>query len=281
MYDLHCHLLPSIDDGASDLDIALEMARMQVDQGVKVVACTPHILPGLYHNSGPDIQLRVNALSEELSAEGIDLQVVAGADNHVTPQFVQLLQQGHLLAIGQSRYVLVEPPHHIAPARLEDVFFELLVAGYVPILTHPERLTWIEAKYDVMMKLADSGVWMQITSGSLLGRFGKRAKYWAERMICEGRVHILASDAHDCERRPPDLGRGQRAAQRLIGAEEAQLLVATRPAAVLQDLDPSMVQAPAVQSNIENRYGRSTDDVRSDSNSNTVTLAGRLRRLFG
>jgi protein-tyrosine phosphatase len=280
MYDLHCHLLPSIDDGASDLDVALEMARMQVDQGVKVVACTPHILPGLYHNTGPDIKLRVKSLSEELSAQGIDLQIVAGADNHVTPQFVQLLQQGHLLAIGASRYVLVEPPHHIAPARLEDVFFELLVAGYVPILTHPERLTWIEAKYDVMTKLADSGVWMQITSGSLLGRFGKRAKYWAERMICEGRVHILASDAHDCERRPPDLGRGQRAAHRLVGAAEAQLLVATRPAAVLQDLDRTMIQAPAVPSDAVVDFNEGSGDVQAARNSNSNTLAGRLRRFF-
>ena len=281
MYDLHCHLLPGIDDGAEDLDIAIEMARMQVDQGVKVVACTPHILPGLYHNTGPDILLRVNALSEELRANGIDLRLVAGADNHVTPEFVQLLQQGHLLGVGQSRYVLVEPPHHTAPARLEDVFFNLQVAGYVPILTHPERLTWIDSKYDVVTKLADCGVWMQITSGSLIGRFGKRAKYWAERMICEGRVHILASDAHNCERRPPDLARGQRAAERLVGSEEAQLLVATRPAAVLQDLDSSLVQAPAVPDNIADRLSGGVDDVGAASSSNNVTLVDRLRRLFG
>lgn len=280
MHDLHCHLLPAIDDGARDLEVALEMARMQVDQGVTTVACTPHILPGLYHNTGPDIHTRVKALSEELIAAGIDLRIVAGADNHVDPQFVQLVQQGHLLTIGNSRYVLVEPPHHVAPARLEDLFFELLVAGYVPILTHPERLTWIEAKFDVVKNLAACGVWMQITSGSLLGRFGRRAKYWAERMICEGHVHILASDAHDCERRPPDLGRGARAAERLIGAEEAKLLVATRPDAVLKDLDSSTIQAPVVSSNIGKRVGEGIDDVRAASNTRNGNLAGRLWRLF-
>ena len=280
MFDLHTHLLPSIDDGASDLAVSVEMARMQVDQGVSVVACTPHILPGLYHNSGPDIQNRVEALGRELADAGIELEVVAGADNHVTPQFVQLLQQGHLLPIAQSRYVLVEPPHHVAPARLEDVFFGLLVAGYVPILTHPERLTWIEAKYPVMTKLAESGVWMQITSGSLLGRFGRRAKYWAERMLCEGRVHILASDAHDCKRRPPDLGRGAHAAEQLIGWEAAQLLVAGRPAAVLQDLDYSTVPAPVVPSDIGNRADENVEHVRSAGTTNGGTFAGRLRRLF-
>lgn len=285
MYDLHCHLLPGIDDGASDLDVALEMARMQVDQGVKVVACTPHILPGLYHNTGLDIVARVCALNKELRDAEIELQLVTGADNHVTPQFVQLLRQVHLLAIAQSRYVLVEPPHHVAPARLEDVFFEILASGYVPILTHPERLTWIEAKYDVVTKLANSGVWMQVTSGSLIGRFGRRAKYWADRMICEGRVQILASDAHDCERRPPDLERGKKAAQRLVGDEEAHLLVAARPAAVLEDTDPAMLLAPVVRRRIASRvsdnFSNGVGDVQERNYSGGNTLAGRLRRVFG
>lgn len=278
MIDLHCHMLPSIDDGAGDLEVALEMARMQVDQGVGVVACTPHILPGLYHNTGQDICKRVETLGHQLLEAGIDLRLVAGADNHVTPDFVALLQQGHLLPIDQSRYVLVEPPHQAAPARLENLFFNILIAGFVPILTHPERLTWIESRYDTIAKLADSGVWMQITSSSLFGRFGRRAQYWAERMLCEGRAHVLASDAHDCEMRPPDLGRGVAAAERLIGAEAAQLLANERPNAVLQDLVPSAVPVSALP--IDVRAG-SGAGVGAPSNSRRVTLADRLWRLFG
>ena len=119
------------------------------------------------------------------------------------------LRSGQLLSLADTRYVLVEPPHHVAPPRLEDLFFNLLVAGYVPILTHPERLTWIkDPTIQTVQRLVRAGVWMQITAGSLAGAFGRNARYWAERMLDEGCVHILATDAHDVNRRPPNLSLG-------------------------------------------------------------------------
>ncbi len=244
MYDLHCHLLPGIDDGAPDYDTSLAMARAHVDQGVQCVACTPHILPGLYHNSGPQIKAAVAELQQRLDAASIPLKLVAGADNHIIPDFVTGLREGRLLPIGDSCYVLVEPPHHIAPARLEDLFFSILLAGYVPVLTHPERLSWIENKYDVMTTLAAKGVWMQLTSGSLIGRFGRRPRYWAQRMLEEGIVQILATDAHDTVRRPPDLAKGWREAERLVGAEEALNLVVTRPLGILSNTPPRELPVP-------------------------------------
>lgn len=174
MFDLHCHLLPGIDDGAPDLETSLAMARAFVDQGVECVACTPHILPGLFHNTGPQIRKAVAELQLRLEDAGIPLKLVTGADNHIVPDFVDGLKRGHLLTLADTAYVLVEPPHHVAPARVEELFFAILLAGYVPVLTHPERLTWIENKYDVMERLASRGVWMQITSGSLTGSFGRR-----------------------------------------------------------------------------------------------------------
>ena len=169
MIDLHSHILPGIDDGAADVSVSLTMARAFVADGVTTVACTPHILPGLYHNTGPQIREAVKALQSTIDQEGVPLKLIAGADNHITANFVGGLQSGQLLSLGDTRYVLIEPPHHTMPARLEDMFFSLLVAGYVPILTHPERLTWITAHYDTVERLAHGGVWMQITAGSLTG----------------------------------------------------------------------------------------------------------------
>lgn len=247
MYDLHAHLLPGIDDGAKDYETSLAMARAYVEQGVNVVACTPHIMPGVYHNTGPQIKARVKELQRRLDDAGIALRLASGADNHITPHFVSGLKRGHLLPLAGSRYVLVEPPHHVAPARLDELFFSILLAGYTPILTHPERLTWIESKYDVMTMLAAKGVWMQLTSGSLLGRFGNRPRYWARKMLAEGLVHILATDAHNIAHRSPDLAKGMREAERLAGAAEARHLVVTRPLGVLMDLAPG--ELPAAPSN--------------------------------
>ena len=177
MIDLHCHILPGIDDGATDVSVSLAMARAQVKQGVTVVACTPHILPGLYHNSGPAIREAIAQLQGVLQQEEIPLRLVTGADVHMTPDFAGGLRSGRLLSIADSRYVLVEPPHHTAPPQLEDFFFNLVVAGYVPILTHPERLSWVPSRYEMIKRLVQGGVWMQLTAGSFAGAFGRNALY--------------------------------------------------------------------------------------------------------
>jgi protein-tyrosine phosphatase len=244
MIDLHCHMLSGIDDGASDLDVSIGMAKASMADGVSVLACTPHILPGLYHNNGPQIRQAVDALQRQLDQREIPLRLVCGADNHMVPDFVAGLQCGRLLSLHDSRYVLVEPPHHTEPPHLEEFFFSLLVAGFVPILTHPERLSWVPSRYGSIERLVQAGVWMQITAGSLTGAFGRTARYWAERMLDEGRVHILATDAHDCERRPPELSRGHDFAAKRVGAQEAEHLVVTRPRGVIVNALPSTLPMP-------------------------------------
>src|SRR6478735_2419526 len=177
MIDLHCHILPGLDDGAADIIVSLKMARLFATDGVSVVAATPHILPGLYANTGPQIRAAIHTLQQSLDAEGIPLRLVSGADNHIVPSFVSELRSGHLLSLADSRYVLVEPPHHIPPPRLEDLFFNILVAGYVPILTPPERLSWINSHYQIIQRLVEGGIWIQVTAGSLAGLFGQNARY--------------------------------------------------------------------------------------------------------
>lgn len=245
MIDLHSHILPGIDDGAANLDIALEMARIAVANGVTVQACTPHIFPGVYDNSGPQIRLAVEEFQNCLDEHGIPLRLVTGADAHIVPNMAAGLRSGAILSLADTRYVLVEPPHHVAPPRIEYLFFELLTAGYVPILTHPERLTWIESRFDTFVQLFHAGVWMQITSGSVTGAFGRRPQYWSERLLNEGMVHILASDTHGARRRKPDLAQGRTAAAKWVGESEAEQLVLVRPRAILENLAPSDVKPPA------------------------------------
>lgn len=256
MIDLHSHILPSIDDGAADLSVSLEMARAWVADGVTTIACTPHILPGLYHNTGPQIRQAVKELQRILDHENIPLRLVAGADAHIVQDFVPGLRSGRILSLADTRYVLVEPPRHVAPPRMEEFFFDVMTAGYMPILTHPERLTWIKSSYPTVKRLARHGVWMQITAGSLTGAFGKSAQYWAERMLDEGCVHILATDAHNMRSRPPNLGEGREFAARRIGAVDAQHLVVTRPKGVLANVSPSSLPMPeAIVPSSEVIYG--------------------------
>ena len=266
MIDLHSHILPGVDDGAQTLDDAINMGRMAVEDGIEVMACTPHFMPGMYDNTSFDIRQRVASLNQVFIREGIDLALVVGSDAHIRPDFIECLDKGEILTVHDSRYVLFEPPHNMKPQKLEELLFNITMSDYVPILTHPERLKWIEQHYDVMQQLAESGVWMQITAGSITGRFGKRPQYWAQRMLSEGLVNILASDAHNIRSRPPVLSEAFEFAKNELGLEEATNLVITRPECVLANLPPA--EAPV------------TPKLQADK-----TKVGKqgnlLRRLFG
>lgn len=248
MIDLHCHILPGIDDGAPDLDTALRMARIAHADGITVTACTPHIYPGLYENDTAGIQRAIAALRIELQAADIDLTLVAGADVHLAPDLLMQLRSGEVPTLAGSRYLLLEPPHHVAPPRFDHAMFDLIAAGYIPVITHPERLSWIETHYDVFVRLVASGAWLQVTAGSITGHFGRRPRYWAERMLDERLVHIVATDAHRSDRRPPLLAAARDVVGKRLGEREAMCQVEHRPRCILEDRPPAdappLPQAP-------------------------------------
>ena len=236
MIDLHCHLLPGIDDGAGDLATALAMARMAVDDGIVTIACTPHILPGVYNNTKTTIETAVENLTVDIEKAGIPLQLTTGADIHIAPDLLQGLKHGRVPTIAESRYFLFEPPDHIVPPRMNELVFGIIVAGYVPILTHPERLSWLEKNYALVKQMAAEGVLIQLTAGSFLGRFGGKAKYWSERMLDEDMVDLVATDAHNVDHRPPLLTPARDVISRRAGDEIAKRLVVTNPLHILENV---------------------------------------------
>lgn len=247
MFDLHCHLLPGIDDGAVDPAMALEMARIAVADGITTVACTPHIYPGMYENDATGIRDAIARMRLLLAEHGVPLELVEGADVHLAPDLLAGIRAGRIPTLAGSRYLLLEPPHHVVPPRFEETVFDLLAAGITPVITHPERLRWVESHFDAMQRLARRGAWMQVTAGALTGRFGKRVQYWGDKFVGEGLCMLLATDAHHPVRRPPLLEEARAAAETLVGRAEAEHLVRTRPAGIVADADPESLPAlPAV-----------------------------------
>lgn len=244
MIDLHCHLLPGIDDGSPDLETSVAMARMAVADGITDIACTPHVTPGVYDNEASDIRARIYRLGRHLRDSGVELNLWMGGDVHVDPGLVGKLANGLVPTLGDSRYLLLEPPHHVVPPRLPELVSELVVAGYVPIITHPERLTWIEAHYPLFVSMIEKGALVQLTAGSILGRFGGQAKRMAERMLDEGRVDIIATDAHNTTGRPPILSEAREAVAQRLGEAEATAQVIDRPRSILRNEPLSLRRGP-------------------------------------
>jgi protein-tyrosine phosphatase len=256
LIDLHCHLLPGIDDGATSVNESLEMARMAVADGISVIVCTPHILPGVYNNTGPAIRAAVAELQDELHRADIPLTLVTGAEVHLAPHLVEGIRSGMIPTLAESRYFLLEPPQGVVPPRFESIVFDLVSAGYVPVVTHPERLGWPEREYALIERLLRQGCWMQLTGGSLLGRFGRRARALCLRMLEDGLAHIIASDAHDPDRRPPLLSAAFHAAAELVGEDEAWHLVHTRQTGIMDNLNPEEQPQPPVPRERLARGGR-------------------------
>jgi protein-tyrosine phosphatase len=230
MIDIHCHILPAIDDGPGDLATAVAMARMAVADGITTIVATPHLNNRLYDQA--EISERVVLLTEALAREGLALEILAGADVSA------LLPPSALrpFTLNQTRYLLVEFPHTYLPGNAREMLFELLSHGFWPIITHPERNAGVVANPGLLLDLLANGIYVQITAGSLTGDFGPAPEECAHYLLRRGAVHFLATDAHSPTRRSPVLSAGLAVAAEIVGHDQAVALVHQNPAAVLAGL---------------------------------------------
>lgn len=200
--DLHCHLLPGIDDGPIDDRATVELARALVADGVRTVAATPHHTVRLRSRSG-EIAERTAAVRRLFAAEGIELEVLTGAE--VSVEALLDLDQPELdaLRIGRTGPLLVELPQREVAADPTWPVLDLLDAGVPVLIAHPERVPYLQGGPDALLALRKRGASTQLTSGALLGDFGKTARGVAIAMLRRGMIDVLASDAHHASLRPP------------------------------------------------------------------------------
>lgn len=235
MIDLHSHILPALCDGSPDIETSIKMAHMAAKDGTTHLACTPHIYPGIYNNSIDTIQPVLTELQTEINHQSIPLELIIGADTHMLPEVLSRLRDGSIPTLNNSRYFLLEPAHHVPVIGFLDHISSFINAGYTPIITHPERLTWVKDHYHDFIEAVKMGAWIQVTAGAITGNFGKTAKHFSDKFLTDGVVHIIASDAHGINRRPPIISEGVQAAAKLVGQEEAQRCVFERTKAILND----------------------------------------------
>ncbi|WP_020394917.1 tyrosine-protein phosphatase [Thiolinea disciformis] len=266
MIDLHSHILPKLCDGSPNLETSIQMARMAVADGITHLACTPHIYPPVYNNNTHIISTAIQQLQTELDQLQIPLKLMIGADTHLLPETMQGLKTGLIPTLNYSRYFLLEPSHHVPVNNFLDQIENFLNAGYIPIITHPERLKWVENHYNNFIEAAKMGAWLQLTAGAITGHFGRTAKRFAERFLQDGYVHILATDSHGTDNRPAILSEGKQAAIQWVGTTEAEHLVYTRPQAIINNVAPEqIVQPPALTSLIRDTSSQNVSTTKSNS----------------
>jgi len=230
--DIHCHLLPGLDDGAATLDDASAMARMAVNDGIRTIVATPHQLGNHTRNSGEAIRTAAVQFQQHLVQEGVPLQVLPGADVRIEPDLIRKIRTGEVLTLAdRRRHVLLELPHEVF-VPLDHLLAELKATHLVGILSHPERNRGILKRPNVLYPLLEQGCLLQITAGSLLGAFGSQIMHFAESLIEQGLVHFVSTDAHGTHSRPPLMNEAFQRIADLTDRATALALCSRNPAAV-------------------------------------------------
>lgn len=230
MIDIHCHILPGIDDGPQEMEESVEMARIAHLDGIKIIVATPHLKDSIYPVEV--IAQKAEEFSSILTDRGIPLQIMYGADVNA------LLNPSHLLpyTINGTEYILIEFPHTYLPRNAREIIFKFMVEGFMPIVTHPERNISVLQDPSLLMGLLESGALCQITADSLTGFFGPQVRECAIHLLKKDAVHFIASDAHSKNNRKPRLSHGLEAASSIIGKERAMKLVMDNPEAVVRGI---------------------------------------------
>ncbi len=230
--DIHCHLLPGIDDGARNWDDTLAMARLAAEDGIATIVATPHQLGSWSDNRGDEIRRLVREANERLASERISVKVLAGGEIRIEPGLIDLLVTGELVTLGDHRrHVLLELPHELY-IPLDGLMHELSARRIALVLAHPERNEGLLRQPDLAVDLVDAGCLMQLTAGSLCGTMGPHVEEMAQWMIAEGLVHVVSTDAHSPRTRRPLLGRAYERICELADVETADDLCSRNPAKI-------------------------------------------------
>ncbi len=245
MIDLHTHILPGVDDGVRTMDDALAFARAAVADGVRTVVATPHYRDGFFINARTEVLAGVEALNRRLQEERIALTVLPGAEVHISADLVARVKAGHAPTLADNgRTVLFELSMSQYPLDLENLVFQMRLAGLQVLFAHPERIRYFQddvTRYEAVIHL---GAFGQLTTGSVTGLFGEEIAEFSEELVRKRLVHVVASDGHNTRGRPPVLSRSLARVGSWIGDDLARRMADEIPQAFIEGRDPELPPLP-------------------------------------
>lgn len=195
LIDLHCHILPSVDDGAQTLEDSIAMAREAISDGIGTIIATPHHFNGIYTNHKEEVMEKVESLQLELAKHNIPILILPGQEVHIYSELVNDLKNNRIVT-HHDKYMLLELPHNQVPSITTQMIYEIQLQGITPIIPHPERNDKLRDHPNLLYQLVKRGALSQITAGSIIGKFGKKVQKFSFQCIEHNLCHFISSDAH-------------------------------------------------------------------------------------
>ena len=237
MIDLHCHILPGLDDGASSLDESMEMAKAALQDGITAVVATPHLFRGGFSTDDLGvIEGKRRELNDALARSNVAVEIKSGAEVHISHNLIsEIRAHRQSLALNGSGYMFIEFPSGHIYSGAKNLIFDLMSEGVIPIIAHPERNAVFACDPGLLYDLVQMGALAQGNGGSLTGLYGREAGQAITHFLRWNLIHFLASDAHNSTSMAPRLAEACKSAETAVGKEGARCLVQDNPLAVLED----------------------------------------------
>jgi len=237
MIDLHCHILPGLDDGAEHLEESIGMARVAEKDGIEKIVATPHLFrDNLAYEDLDIIEEKKEELNQALKTNNIDVEILAGAEVNISHHLIEQIRENRSsLTLHQSSFMFVEfPPDHVFSG-VKELFFELMSEGITPIIAHPERNSVFIHHPGSLYELLQMGALAQANSGSFTGIYGRTVREAVLRLLQLNFIQFIGSDGHNSRSKAPRLSEAANMAASIIGEERAKAMVKENPQAVLDD----------------------------------------------
>jgi protein-tyrosine phosphatase len=239
--DLHTHILPGVDDGLKTEDDAVAFARVAVADGITTMVATPHCKEGFFFNERLAVLEATERLRERLAREGVPLALLPGAEVHLTHDLPARVKDGRAPTLADNgKTLLLELSTSQYPVDLENLVFQLKLAGILTLFAHPERIRYFQDDVRRYASVIRLGAFGQVTTGSVLGQFGEETEEFSEEIVRKGLVHVLASDAHNLRGRPPVLSKALERLTSWVGEARAQVMVEQAPRVLLEGKEPEV-----------------------------------------
>lgn len=242
MIDIHCHILPNVDDGSKSLEESIEMAKIAQNEGIKTIVNTSHYHPDFKYKKGQELSEVLNDFNNTLKKQGINVDIILGNELYFTDDLIGNLQNLDFNTLNKSRYLLVEFSPSNFPKNLVDVVYEIKLRKYIPILAHVERYPKIQENPNLIYDCINEGALIQINAASVIGKNGNEAEKVSEILLTNNMVHFIATDAHSSTKRRPLLKETYNYITKKYSEDVSKKLFIENQKCILEDQDLHFVE---------------------------------------
>lgn len=225
MIDLHCHILPALDDGAQTEEDLVNMANAAIADGISTIVATPHHQNGSFNNTRNTLRQRTNEANNLLDSLSINLTILPGQECRIYGELVEDSRSGDIQTLADSRYLFVEFPSNSVPRFSKKIFYDLQLEGIIPVIVHPERNTVLMKQPEMLYEFVKNGCLTQVTAASVAGKFGKGISQFSSQIIEANLAHFVATDAHNITNRSFHLNEAYDAIEEEFGEEKVSFFI--------------------------------------------------------